>query len=82
MVCSSTIENLLVTAFLIIIIIIIFLLSTNCIFFSLEILRVIDSLQLTTDTKLVTPVNWRVGEDVIVRMLLGYVFLYRLILCL
>jgi len=31
-----------------------------------EILRVIDSLQLTTNTKLVTPVNWRVGEDVIV----------------
>ena len=31
-----------------------------------EILRVIDSLQLTTDHKLATPVNWRAGEDCII----------------
>ncbi len=31
-----------------------------------EILRVIDSLQLTADHKLATPVNWRAGEDCII----------------
>ena len=31
-----------------------------------EILRVIDSLQLTTDHKVATPANWRDGEDVII----------------
>ena len=31
-----------------------------------EILRVIDSLQLTADHKLATPVNWRPGEDCII----------------
>ena len=31
-----------------------------------EILRVLDSLQLTADYKVATPVNWRDGEDVIV----------------
>jgi thioredoxin-dependent peroxiredoxin len=31
-----------------------------------EILRVIDSLQLTDDYKVATPVNWRSGEDVII----------------
>jgi alkyl hydroperoxide reductase subunit AhpC len=31
-----------------------------------EILRVIDSLQLTADHKVSTPVNWRQGEDVII----------------
>ncbi|MDC0716083.1 peroxiredoxin [Nannocystis bainbridge] len=31
-----------------------------------EILRVIDSLQLTSEHKVATPVNWRDGEDVII----------------
>ena len=31
-----------------------------------EILRVIDSLQLTADHKLATPVNWRAGDDCII----------------
>jgi len=31
-----------------------------------EVLRVIDSLQLTADHKVATPVNWRPGEDVII----------------
>jgi alkyl hydroperoxide reductase subunit AhpC len=31
-----------------------------------EVLRVIDSLQLTADHKVSTPVNWRQGEDVII----------------
>jgi len=31
-----------------------------------EILRVIDSLQLTADYKVATPVNWKEGEDVII----------------
>jgi len=31
-----------------------------------EILRVIDSLQLTADHKVATPVNWKQGEDVII----------------
>ena len=31
-----------------------------------EILRVIDSLQLTDRHKVATPVNWRQGEDVII----------------
>ena len=31
-----------------------------------EILRVIDSLQLTAKNKVATPVNWKQGEDVII----------------
>jgi alkyl hydroperoxide reductase subunit AhpC len=31
-----------------------------------EILRVIDSLQLTAKHQVATPVNWRAGEDVII----------------
>jgi alkyl hydroperoxide reductase subunit AhpC len=31
-----------------------------------EVLRVIDSLQLTSKHKVATPVNWRVGDDVII----------------
>ncbi len=31
-----------------------------------EILRVIDSLQLTANHKVATPVNWKNGEDVII----------------
>src|SRR3546814_17342207 len=31
-----------------------------------EILRVIDSLQLTADYKVATPVNWQLGQDVII----------------
>jgi len=31
-----------------------------------EILRVIDSLQLTAKNKVSTPVNWKQGEDVII----------------
>ena len=31
-----------------------------------EILRVLDSLQLTNDYKVATPVNWKDGEDVII----------------
>src|SRR3546814_17195433 len=31
-----------------------------------EILRVIDSLQLTADHKVATPVNWQHGQDVII----------------
>jgi alkyl hydroperoxide reductase subunit AhpC len=31
-----------------------------------EVLRVLDSLQLTADHKVATPVNWRQGEDVII----------------
>lgn len=31
-----------------------------------EILRVIDSLQLTDDYKVATPVNWQHGQDVII----------------
>jgi alkyl hydroperoxide reductase subunit AhpC len=31
-----------------------------------EILRVLDSLQLTARHKVATPVNWRQGEDVII----------------
>ena len=31
-----------------------------------EVLRVIDSLQLTAEHKVATPVNWREGEDVII----------------
>jgi len=31
-----------------------------------EILRVLDSIQLTTEFKVATPVNWKAGEDVII----------------
>ena len=31
-----------------------------------EVLRVVDSLQLTSDYQLATPVNWKKGEDCIV----------------
>ena len=31
-----------------------------------EVLRVIDSLQLTANHKVATPVNWKQGEDVII----------------
>ena len=31
-----------------------------------EVLRVIDSLQLTANKKVCTPVNWQMGEDVII----------------
>lgn len=31
-----------------------------------EILRVLDSMQLTTESKVATPVNWKQGEDVII----------------
>ena len=31
-----------------------------------EVLRVIDSLQLTADHKVATPVNWQQGDDVII----------------
>ena len=31
-----------------------------------EILRVLDSLQLTSDYKVATPVNWKDGDDVII----------------
>jgi alkyl hydroperoxide reductase subunit AhpC len=31
-----------------------------------EVLRVIDSLQLTAKHRVATPVNWRAGEDVII----------------
>jgi alkyl hydroperoxide reductase subunit AhpC len=31
-----------------------------------EVLRVIDSMQLTAKHKVATPVNWRQGEDVII----------------
>jgi thioredoxin-dependent peroxiredoxin len=31
-----------------------------------EILRVIDSLQLTAKHKVATPVNWKLGEDVVI----------------
>jgi len=31
-----------------------------------EVLRVLDSLQLTATHKVATPVNWRAGEDVII----------------
>jgi alkyl hydroperoxide reductase subunit AhpC len=31
-----------------------------------EVLRVIDSLQLTANHKVATPVNWKPGEDVII----------------
>jgi alkyl hydroperoxide reductase subunit AhpC len=31
-----------------------------------EVLRVLDSLQLTADYKVATPVNWKDGEDVII----------------
>jgi thioredoxin-dependent peroxiredoxin len=31
-----------------------------------EILRVLDSIQLTAETKVATPVNWKPGEDVII----------------
>jgi len=31
-----------------------------------EVLRVLDSLQLTAKHKVATPVNWRQGEDVII----------------
>jgi thioredoxin-dependent peroxiredoxin len=31
-----------------------------------EVLRVIDSLQLTAEHKVATPVNWKSGEDVII----------------
>jgi hypothetical protein len=31
-----------------------------------EVLRVIDSLQLTANHKVATPVNWQPGEDVII----------------
>ena len=34
-----------------------------------EVLRVIDLLQLTANHKVSTPVNWRQGEDVIIRRL-------------
>merc|ERR1712113_251808 len=32
-----------------------------------EIIRVIDALQLTAKTKVVTPANWKIGEEVVVR---------------
>jgi alkyl hydroperoxide reductase subunit AhpC len=31
-----------------------------------EVLRVLDSLQLTADYKVATPVNWKDGEDVVI----------------
>jgi len=31
-----------------------------------EVLRVIDSLQLTAKYKVATPVNWKAGEDVVI----------------
>jgi alkyl hydroperoxide reductase subunit AhpC len=31
-----------------------------------EVLRVLDSLQLTASHKVATPVNWRKGEDVVI----------------
>jgi thioredoxin-dependent peroxiredoxin len=31
-----------------------------------EVLRVVDSLQLTASHRVATPVNWRLGEDVII----------------
>ena len=31
-----------------------------------EVLRVVDSLQLTAEHKVSTPVNWKQGEDVII----------------